>query len=145
MTSLSDIDQIRDLKARYCRLADTKQWDEVAALFTEDAVWRIYDVDGSLLDEVPPAEFAATVGGRVGTGQTIHHVFSHEIEFTSNTTAQGVWTMEDRFFQDRTTNPEAPFDSMHGFGHYHDIYRKTEDGWRIAGSDITRLRVEITR
>ena len=61
MTSLSDIDQIRDLKARYCRLTDTKQWDEATALFTEDAAWRVYDVDGSLIEDVPAAKFGAEI------------------------------------------------------------------------------------
>lgn len=63
---LSDIDQIRDLKARYCRFADAKQWQSVADLFTEDAVMRFHNVDGSLAKEVSVAEFARTVGDRVG-------------------------------------------------------------------------------
>ena len=145
MTSHSDLEQIRELKARYCRLADTKQWKEVAALFTEDAVMRFYGVDGGLRNEVTAAEFAATIGARVGAGQPVHHVFSHEIRFTSATTAEGVWAMEDLIFHDRGNDPQAPFETMHGFGHYHDVYRKTADGWRIAGSDLTRLRVAFTR
>lgn len=139
----SDLDQIRDLKARYCRYADTKQWEEVGRLFTDDAVMRFYNVDGSLANEVPAAEFAGTIGGRVGAGQPIHHLFSHEIAFTSDTTATGVWAMEDLIFHDRQAHPDAPFTSMHGFGHYHDSYRKADGVWRIAGSRLTRLRVDF--
>jgi hypothetical protein len=40
---LSIIESLRDLKARYCRLADQKRWDDVAALFTEDASICFYD------------------------------------------------------------------------------------------------------
>jgi hypothetical protein len=58
MMNVSDIDQIRALEAPYCRLADTKQWKNMAALFTDDAVIRFYDVAGSLLNEVTTAEFA---------------------------------------------------------------------------------------
>jgi hypothetical protein len=143
MTTLSDIDQIRALKAR-CRLADTKQWKEMATLFIDDAVMRFYDVDGSLLNEVTAA-FADTIGSRVGAGQPIHHLFSHEIEFTSDTEATGVWAMEDLIFHDRAQNPDAPFEQMHGFGHYHDSYRGTTDGWRIAGQELTRLRLDFVR
>ncbi|WP_121712109.1 nuclear transport factor 2 family protein [Streptomyces sp. E5N91] len=53
--------------------------------------------------------------------------------------------MEDLVFHDRTLHPEAPFDSMHGFGHYHDDYRRTEGGWLIASSELTRLRLDIVR
>lgn len=141
---LLDIEQIRDLKARYCRLADTKQWDElVATLFTEDAVFRFFDVDGNLANEVRAAGFATTIGGRVGAGQPIHHVFSHEITFSGDDSAAAVWAMEDRIFHDRQAHPEAPFTAMHGYGHYHERYRRVGGRWRIAGFDLTRLRLEI--
>ncbi|MFI9271230.1 nuclear transport factor 2 family protein [Kitasatospora sp. NPDC052896] len=140
---LADIDRIRDLKARYCRYADTKQWDAVAALFTHDAVMRFHRVDGSLANEVPAAEFARTIGARVGAGQPVHHLFSHEITFTSESTATGVWAMEDLVLHDRAAHPEAPFSRLHGFGHYHDDYRKVDGSWRIAGSRLTRLRLEL--
>ncbi|WP_193783260.1 nuclear transport factor 2 family protein [Streptomyces sp. E5N91] len=90
MTNLSDLDQISMLKARYCRLADTKQWDAMAALLTDDAVMRFYDVGGALLNEVTAAGLARTIGERVGSGQPVHHLFSHEIDFTSETSASGV-------------------------------------------------------
>ncbi|WP_037858950.1 nuclear transport factor 2 family protein [Streptomyces sp. NRRL S-340] len=139
----TDLDQIRDLKARYARYADTKQWEKVAGLFTDDAVMRFRDVDGNLTHEVTAAEFARTIGSRVGAGQPVHHLFSHEVTFASDTTAQGVWAMEDLIFHDREAHPKAPFSFMHGFGHYHDTYRKIDGEWYISGSELTRLRMEI--
>jgi hypothetical protein len=115
----------------------------MAGLFTDDAVMRFHNVDGSLANEVRAAEFAATIGRRVGAGQPIHHLFSHEIALTSDTTATGVWAMEDLIFHDRQAHPEAPFTSMHGFGHYHDTYRKVDGAWRIADCKLTRIRVDI--
>lgn len=142
----ADIEQIRDLKARYVRLADTKQWEELAAtVLAEDAVLTFRDVDGSLANEVTAAEFAATIGGRVGDGQPIHHVFSHEITFTGPDTATAIWAMEDLIFHDRAAHPEAPFTSMHGYGHYHETYRRIGGQWRIAGFELTRVRMECVR
>ncbi|MQY10934.1 hypothetical protein SRB5_10480 [Streptomyces sp. RB5] len=138
----SDLDQIRELKARYVRFADLKQWEAVGELFTDDAVMSFHDVDGSLANQVAAADFARVVGGRVGAGQPVHHLFSYEIEFTSDSTATGVWAMEDLVFHDRSAHPEAPFSRMHGFGHYHDTYRKVDGVWRIAGTRLTRLRLE---
>ena len=35
LQQLSDLEQIRQLKARYCRFIDTKQWTRLAGLFVE--------------------------------------------------------------------------------------------------------------
>lgn len=37
-TTLLEIEAIKQLKARYCRFLDTKQWDDWRALFTDDFV-----------------------------------------------------------------------------------------------------------
>jgi hypothetical protein len=142
-TTHSDLDQIRELRARYARYADTKQWAKFATIFTEDAVLRFFDPDGTLANEVTAGEFAETIGSRVGSAQPVHHFFTHEIEFTSDTTATGLWAMEDLIFYDRETDPDARFTKMHGFGHYHDTYRKVDGAWRISGADLTRLRLEF--
>jgi hypothetical protein len=31
---------------------------------------------------------------------------------------------------------------MHGYGHYHETYERTDDGWRIKTITLTRLRVD---
>jgi SnoaL-like domain len=139
-----DIEQLRNLKARYCRYADAKRWTDVAALFTPDALIRFYDVDGDLANEVRAADFADTIGTRVGAGQPIHHVFSHEIEITGPDTARGIWAMEDLIVHDKSLEPDAPFMRMHGFGHYRETYRRLASGWRIASVELTRLRMEFT-
>ena len=38
LTELTEIEAIKQLKARYCRLLDTKQWDAWRELFTDDFV-----------------------------------------------------------------------------------------------------------
>jgi hypothetical protein len=144
VAGLGDLEQLRALKARYCRYADTKRWDDLAALFTADGVMRFHDPGGALINTVAAPAIAATIGGRVGAGQPVHHVFSHELEITSPGTARGIWAMEDLIFHDPESDPEAPFRTLHGFGHYHETYRKTAEEWRIATLDLTRLRVDIT-
>ena len=141
---LSDLEQLRNLKARYCRYADTKRWLDMAALFTSDGVMRFYDPSGTLTSTVAARDIAETIGGRVGGGQPVHHVFSHELDMTGPETARGIWAMEDLIFHDRSAEPRAPFALMHGYGHYHETYRKVDGHWRIATLDLTRLRVDFT-
>jgi hypothetical protein len=66
---------------------------------------------------------------------SVHHGHMPEIVLTSPTTASGVWALEDQLWW-----PEGgPLTHMHGFGHYHETYEKTADGWRIKTMTITRL------
>jgi hypothetical protein len=59
-----------------------------------------------------------------------------EIELTSSDTAIGIWAMEDlvRFL--------GCID-LHGYGHYHEKYKKVDGQWRISYSKLTRLRMDI--
>jgi hypothetical protein len=60
-----------------------------------------------------------------------------EIEITSPTTARGVWAMEDMLRW-----PDGR--ELHGYGHYHETYERTDDGWRIKTLTLTRLRTDVT-
>ena len=47
LQTLLAIDDIRAVKARYCRLLDTKDWSGFAALFTDDAVMDVREDTGN--------------------------------------------------------------------------------------------------
>ncbi len=66
---------------------------------------------------------------------TVHHGHMGEIEITGETTAQGVWAMEDII----RSPPGAPRVWMQGYGHYHDTYVRLDAGWAIETTRITRL------
>ena len=76
--------------------------------------------------------------GAVEQVNTVHHGHMPEIDILSDTEATGIWAMEDKLWW-----PEgAPLTAMHGYGHYHERYVRTDDGWRIARTTLTRLRVD---
>jgi hypothetical protein len=70
---------------------------------------------------------------------TVHHGHMPEIELTSPTTATGIWAMEDHLWWPAG----SPITSLHGYGHYHETYRKSSEGWRIATLTLTRLHREF--
>ena len=141
---LETIEQIKALKARYFRCMDTKDWDGFAAVFTPDAVM---DTSG----ELPPSDdpeagitrgnvaIADFVRSAVGDVVTVHHGHMPEIEVTSATRATAVWAMEDVL----RWPDDAPIASLHGYGHYHETYERSDRGWRIATLTLTRLRVDL--
>ena len=147
------IEDIKQLKARYFRCMDTKDWDGLAAVFTPDAVFDLRAV-ASIRDPVagewaPPfsGDDAVHVGrdavmamirGSVERLITVHHGHMAEIEIHGETTARGVWAMEDVI----TSAPGEPALRMHGYGHYHETYERLAAGWAIKTTRITRLRVD---
>lgn len=132
----SELEALKQLKARYCRLLDTKDWEGWREVFTEDFVSDTSEAGGLLVNG--REAFIEFVRGTVGPAHrpTVHQVHAPELELTSASTARGIWALEDyvRFF---------PGLSMRGYGHYHESYEKREGRWRIKASRLTRLREDI--
>ena len=136
------IEALRELKAKYCRLADHKDWEQLANLFTEDAVAQFCDPSGAVRKQIKArAEFATSIGASVGAAQPIHHVFSAEFVVESYAEAHAVWAMEDRLIQPEGI--DAPFRTMHGFGHYHEDYRFVDGQWLISNLKQTRTKMDF--
>jgi uncharacterized protein (TIGR02246 family) len=138
--ALEAIEAIKQLKARYFRLMDTKDWAGFRTCFTDDVRIDV-TADGAGVLEGLDA-FLAMLEPTLEGVTTVHHGHMPEIELTSPTTATGIWAMEDhlRFPDD---NPLG-ISELHGFGHYHDTYAQRDGEWRIASSRLTRLRLDIT-
>ncbi|HEY8525154.1 MAG TPA: nuclear transport factor 2 family protein [Acidimicrobiales bacterium] len=132
---IGDIEAIKQLKARYCRTLDTKDWPAFQALLTDDVTVDTTESGGSVVTGAD--EFLAFLVPTLTDVVTVHHCHTPEIEITSPDTATGIWAMEDRL-------RFADGNELHGFGHYHETYRRTGDGWRIASTRLTRLRMDMT-
>ena len=141
---LEAIEEIKQLKARYFRCMDTKDWDGFKAVFAPDA--RM-DVSGELSSEASDrsgvttgnGEIAEFVRGSIDAVTTVHHGHTPEIDVKSPTNATGIWAMEDHLWW-----PEgSPIKTMHGYGHYHETYEKHEGRWLIASTTLTRLRTDV--
>jgi hypothetical protein len=130
---LLDLEEIKQLKARYCRLVDAKEWDAFGALFTDD---YHFESDGGVQNS--RAEVVAMVTRTLSSATTIHHCHTPEITFTGPDTASGIWAMNDYC----SWPSEGGEFVLRGYGHYHEDYVRTADGWRIARGAEVRLRVD---
>src|SRR3954447_17095796 len=141
LEQIADVLAIHDVKSRYFRYLDTKEWASWRELFTDDLVFYMED------SAVPATTEPITVGGDtfveyvsdlLKTSVTVHHGHMPQIDITSEREATGVWAMFD-FVDD----PEGDMGAFKGYGHYHERYVKSDDGrWRIAELRLTRLRVD---
>lgn len=136
------LEEIKQLKARYFRYLDTKNWSGMETLFTPDAqaVYNLVDESGlGTLNEpvVGPSAIAAFIQRGVDPLVTVHHGHMPEIELISETTARAIWAMEDIL-----QRPEDLVNVVHGFGHYHETYERLNGEWRIKTLQLSRLRVD---
>ncbi|HLS97639.1 MAG: nuclear transport factor 2 family protein [Porticoccaceae bacterium] len=149
MTDLEQLlarEAIKETKARYCRLLDTKQWDDWGQVFTADVEMDVSDdvkhIPGALTLVKGRARVVEQTRTIIDPGTCMHQVHSPEIRFVSATEAAVIWTMEDWItFPDEVP---APFRTQHAFGHYHETYRLDEGVWRIARLRLARLHKRIT-
>ena len=131
---LADIEAIKQLKARYFRHMDQKDWDALAGLFTADVEIDMTGEGGGVTRSV--AEYLPYLRESIEPVTTVHHGHMPEIMIDSSTTAHGVWAMEDKLWW-----PDgSPLVHLHGYGHYLETYVKVDDEWRIRTMKLTRLR-----
>lgn len=131
---MDDIEAIKQLKARYFRTLDTKDWDGYRSVFTEDVVMDTSASGGGVIEGIDA--FLAFLQEALADAVTVHQGHMPEIEITSETTATGVWALHDIIIWPTGMR-------LDGYGHYHETYEKGADGWRIKTSTLTRLHADF--
>lgn len=147
ITRLCIIEDLRDLKARYFRLLDAKDWEAFGDLFTADAVMDL----SSVLPEGTPEEMLLVNGRNAIVAQNrallsnaimVHNGFSHEIHIQDENRASAIWSQEDWAIFPEGVDCPFPFRRSHNFGRYHEDFRKEADGWKIARLKLVRSLTE---
>jgi len=136
----NDLEAIRQLKARYFRLMDTKQWDLWRECFTFD-ISALYEGAPRASDDMPQEvgiegreELVEGVRTLMTGAKSIHQGYMPEIELTSATTAHMELAMFD--------NVQLPTCNFKGWGHYHDDFVKEDGQWKLKKIYLTRLHTE---
>jgi hypothetical protein len=140
VNELSAIEEIKQLKARYFRTVDEKDWLALRRLFTEDArAWY----PGPARWFTGPEEIVAWASSFLAPGTiTVHHGFMPEITISAPDRAEGIWAMRDDVdIPERDGTGRRRF---MGAGHYREQYRRVGGHWKIYRLVLTRLRVDET-
>lgn len=136
MFDLQEIEAIKRLKYKYMRCLDEKCWDEMRECFIKDATVAYsgdkYSFSGRdeimkfLIDSVDRASFLSS-----------HRVHHPEIDLTSETTATGIWAMEDYVIDEKFQI------TLRGAAFYRDEYVKVDGEWKIKHTGYERTFEEI--
>tara|TARA_B110000444_G_C18776628_1_gene565277 strand:- start:762 stop:1208 length:447 start_codon:yes stop_codon:yes gene_type:complete len=134
---LIEIEKIRQLKARYFRSMDQKNWDEWEQVFTEDAVFD-FSAEGT-----PPIHGRSTFREYLlpilENVKTVHHGHMSEIKIDGDI-AFGIWSMEDMLWWPKDQGGTY----LWGMGWYYEKYKKCNDGrWCIAELTLKRIKVVV--
>ena len=128
---LEDLEAIKLLKHRYFRCLDLKLWDEMAGCFTPDATvdygggaYRFAGVEAIV-------RFLRESLGRETGALGYHHGHHPEIELTGETTARGVWALDNYLFN------AARKRGVRIAAYYRDEYVKRDGEWRIRHTGYT--------
>ena len=136
---LMAIESIKQLKARFLRCLDTKDWDGFAATLSDDAVLDMSQQGSDVLEGGGRA-IADWTRDSVDRAETVHHAHTPEINVTSPDSATGVWALLDVL---RWPEGEA-ISEMVTYGHYHESYVRVGGEWKISRIFLTHLRIDLT-
>ena len=134
------IEAIKQLKARYFRLMDLRDWERWQDVLTPDCTMTLAGDPPTVL--AGRAAIVASAERHLGTRVGMHLGHMPEIELTGPASAAGAWSL----LACSAPIPgagEPPPTAMMSFGRYEDVYRLEADGsWRIAETRLfTVLRV----
>lgn len=132
---LHDIEEIKQLKARYFRALDLRLWDLFASVWTVDA-----HLEQSLTGDVVDGRDAivAFVQQSLSPFESVHHGHMPEITVTGATTAHAIWALYGLIALPNT----HPVKGFTDAGHYTEEYAKQNDVWLISSSRLDILRID---
>jgi len=129
------IEAIHRLKYAYFRLLDTKRFDELGELFTEDATASYESAPRPYTGRAEIVEFLA--GSLTDPGMvTLHQGHHPEIDVHGDGTASGTWYLSDKVFV-----PAYDF-HLNGTALYADRYVLVDGAWKFAHTGYERIYEE---
>ena len=130
-------DELSDLVHRYAAYVDARRWDDVAALFTEDAVLVVPEPPRTLEPAVS-RDVREAMSALEGTLRTVHEVLGEVYDETPDG-ARGVVRGVAHHLVER----DGGAVDLTWRLRYDDAYRRTPAGWRFARRALTIDVVEV--
>jgi hypothetical protein len=133
-----DYKQITELKARFVRTVDAKDWGGFRSVFTPSD--GVFDFGGGFIVQGGDV-FVDTVAGQLEGAVSVHRAFLPVLTFEGATEASGEWAVNDyvEWKPDPVTGERC---GHQGFGYEYETYRKIDGVWKIAGWRLHYTRLD---
>lgn len=135
------LEDIKQLRAIYCRTIDSHDWPRLATILTDDFLLDMSPTGEVLGTEVKPVSGKANVMALFEQGfeqltKLLHIVTIPEIEFQDGEHATGIWRQETFIKENR---PDIPGTGI-AYATVWDTYRKEAGKWLIAS---VRVKLDL--
>jgi hypothetical protein len=138
---MNDEFAIRTVRQSYFHGVDSKNWNLFGSVLDEDSVLDLRDATDPPMPPITGRRaIVLAISETLAAYTTVHHGFLRELTFAGTDQASAVWSMEDILWTGERGNLVK---FLHGYGHYHDQYKKVDGTWRIASCRLTRISVEL--
>jgi 3-phenylpropionate/cinnamic acid dioxygenase small subunit len=130
--------EIRNVLAQFARLADTGDTETYVQLMTPDVVWSMPANPGLGLpaserhgqDEIATGQREGTAPGVPGDECNLNHIGTTTLVDVQSDDAATAYS----YFMFVTATTTTP--SIQNVGRYHDEFRRTPGGWKLARREI---------
>lgn len=129
-----DLEAIRQLKAKQVRTVDAKEWDT----WRNECLHPDFEMHGDGGLTAGRDNVVASVSSKLAEATTVHRLHNSEVTITGPDSATAIWPVDDYVTMTHQGQPMV----IRGFGHYHDDYIRTPDGWRIRRTKLIRQKVD---
>jgi hypothetical protein len=134
---LWDMEQIRQLKGRYFRLLDAKDWTAFRDLFADDARFDLMGADPIVGGD----EIVAFVSEQLVGTTTAHNGHTPIVTIDSPTEARASTIMYD--YVEWPPDPQTgERRGIEGYGCYEETYKKVDGAWKIASWRLTYAKMD---
>ena len=127
LQQMLDYKEIIELKARFGRLADVKDWEGFTEVFSADATFDLGA--GQIMHG--GATYADACRVMLEGATSLHRFSMPEITFVGPTEATGIWVLHD--YNEWPPHPETGERcGYNGHGREYETYRKIDGAWKIT-------------
>ncbi|MCX8072243.1 MAG: nuclear transport factor 2 family protein [Candidatus Binatia bacterium] len=133
---LLDLEAIKQLKYRYLRHLDLKEWEQLRECFSTDARAAYADGEYSFDGRDAIVNFLREVLGSTDR-LSLHRCHHPEIQFDGAERARGRWALDDLVIDRRSGTV------LQGAAYYEDEYVRVGGDWRIAFTSYRRVFEQI--
>lgn len=134
LQKLRDWHAICAAQARYCRLLDSKDWDGLRDLMTEDYAVEVPNAPQTP-DTVGRDNALAHIQATVRGATAVHQIHMPEIEIDGDR-ARAICAIRERLvWEDGRT--------LTGYGYYYQGWVRQEGGWKLASLVLEHLQMDM--
>ncbi|KAK1594966.1 uncharacterized protein LY79DRAFT_511436 [Colletotrichum navitas] len=143
--SAETAETIRRKKARYCRFADSLEFDRFDTIMLPEFTFEGVGPDGAVIVEnglrcrwESRADWVAHFSASLGAMQSIHLVDAGDLEQVAEDEVRAIFGL---IYHAGTPGT----DGLHvtGAGHYYETWKKVDGDWFMASSSMKRLFCKI--